>query len=478
MLQSQKKFPSKEVLQVYHSRERGSSEPVVAAYDVEVDLDSGGVGSTVGYKLDLGGEPVDGYRVFLGVPLDSVGDGEVLGLKYRMSGLGNLQEEDVVAQVRVRQYYEGGGASYYALLDWQNVEGEEQQLNIPIDRERMAAGGRTYVEWRFAKRGGGSGTFGDKKIDLRNIKAEEKKWGWYTKTVYSCEEEDNYRFGFNTQEKVNEVSGKGNHNTAMFWEYDTRLGRRWNPDPVIKPWRSRYDAFDNNPIWKMDPLGDDEYYNSGGKWIGSNGAHNNVRVMVTDDKQVKSIIKDYTKKGVDYSGEIVKPRMVPHDDILRNSLSVLKNASTIPLGEKWSVMNKNDRGGYAETATGVGQVYDPIKGKITSKGDPMPSGDVGIHNHPVGVVKSGGEIGSWNANKPSTNDDVKKGDYNYWITVGKDGELSPSDVLSYEEKGDPRFETTKVETKDDSYNINPADAQKMIDNDRGKLGKEYDKAKK
>ncbi len=248
---------SKEALQVYHSRERGSSDPVVEAYDVEVDLDSGGVGSTVGYKLDLGGEPVDGYRVFLGVPLDSVGDGEVLGLKYRMSGLGSQQEEDVVAQVRVRQYYEGGGASYYALLDWQNVEGEEQQLNIPIDRERVGQGGRTYVEWRFAKRGGGSGTFGDKKIDLRNIKAEEKKWGWYTKTVYSCEEEDNYRYGFNGKEKDNEVKGKGNSLDFGARMYDSRLGRWMSLDPLAAkyPMLSPYNFAGNNPIRYIDPDG-------------------------------------------------------------------------------------------------------------------------------------------------------------------------------------------------------------------------------
>jgi hypothetical protein len=37
-----------------------------------------------------------------------------------------------------------------------------------------------------------------------------------------------YRYGFNGQEKDDEVCGSGNLNTAEFWEYDTRLGRRWN----------------------------------------------------------------------------------------------------------------------------------------------------------------------------------------------------------------------------------------------------------
>ena len=66
-----------------------------------------------------------------------------------------------------------------------------------------------------------------------------------------------YRFGFNTQEKVDEVSGDGNHNTAMFWEYDTRLGRRWNVDPKGEdyPWQSPYSVFNNNPVSFVDEEG-------------------------------------------------------------------------------------------------------------------------------------------------------------------------------------------------------------------------------
>jgi hypothetical protein len=66
-----------------------------------------------------------------------------------------------------------------------------------------------------------------------------------------------YRFGFNGQEKVDEIAGAGNHTTAEFWEYDTRLGRRWNRDPVVKPWESSYACFANNPIWYSDVNGDD-----------------------------------------------------------------------------------------------------------------------------------------------------------------------------------------------------------------------------
>ncbi len=68
---------------------------------------------------------------------------------------------------------------------------------------------------------------------------------------------DNYRFGFNGQEMDNEISGQtGTHTTAMFWEYDSRLGRRWNLDPKPQIGISDYACFGNNPIWFSDPLGD------------------------------------------------------------------------------------------------------------------------------------------------------------------------------------------------------------------------------
>ncbi len=56
-------------------------------------------------------------------------------------------------------------------------------------------------------------------------------------------------------EKDDEVSGDGNAYTAMFWEYDPRLGRRWNVDPITFPWQSGYSVFNNQPVYYTDPLG-------------------------------------------------------------------------------------------------------------------------------------------------------------------------------------------------------------------------------
>lgn len=64
-----------------------------------------------------------------------------------------------------------------------------------------------------------------------------------------------YKYGFNGQEKDNEIYGTGNLNTAEFWQYDTRLGRRWNIDPVDFVSESPYACFHNNPIFFSDVSG-------------------------------------------------------------------------------------------------------------------------------------------------------------------------------------------------------------------------------
>ena len=65
-----------------------------------------------------------------------------------------------------------------------------------------------------------------------------------------------YRYGMNTQEKDNEIYGEGNSYSAEYWQYDARLGRRWNVDPKDVPSFSPYSCFANNPLWFSDVAGD------------------------------------------------------------------------------------------------------------------------------------------------------------------------------------------------------------------------------
>ena len=98
-----------------------------------------------------------------------------------------------------------------------------------------------------------------------------------TSTVLGGEK---FRYGFNGMQKDDEVAGQGNSYTAEFWQYDSRLGRRWNLDPVFKEHESPYTCFANNPIWFIDPNGADTL--AGNK-------------LERDIKSLESLSKDISK---------------------------------------------------------------------------------------------------------------------------------------------------------------------------------------
>jgi hypothetical protein len=100
-----------------------------------------------------------------------------------------------------------------------------------------------------------------------------------------------YRYGFNSQEQDNEIYGNGNSYTAEFWQYDSRLGRRWNVDPVVKQWESTYSCFSGNPVRYIDPLGlsAGDYYKQNGVKIGTDNKKDGRIYIVTDNKSIKNI---------------------------------------------------------------------------------------------------------------------------------------------------------------------------------------------
>lgn len=63
-----------------------------------------------------------------------------------------------------------------------------------------------------------------------------------------------YRFGFNGQEKTDEISGEGNHLDFKFRGYDSRTGRFWSVDPLFKEytWNSSYAFAENDVIRHVD----------------------------------------------------------------------------------------------------------------------------------------------------------------------------------------------------------------------------------
>jgi hypothetical protein len=62
-----------------------------------------------------------------------------------------------------------------------------------------------------------------------------------------------YRYGgSNGQEKETEITSSQSHYSAEHWMYDSRIGRRWNIDPVDQISISNYSVFGNNPIIIVD----------------------------------------------------------------------------------------------------------------------------------------------------------------------------------------------------------------------------------
>ena len=102
---------------------------------------------------------------------------------------------------------------------------------------------------------------------------------------------EEFRFGFQGQEFVNEVSGNGNHYSAQFWEYNPRLARRFNLDPVVKTHESPYACFANNPIWFVDPNGADTL--NGAKVIEDAKRLNEMEAKIASDRiRIEEMVKN------------------------------------------------------------------------------------------------------------------------------------------------------------------------------------------
>jgi hypothetical protein len=126
-------------------------------------------------------------------------------------------------------------------------------------------------------------------INLQGIYLPRYNAGSMNVVSQVCDE-DHYHYGYNGQMKVNEWAGVGNHNTALFWEYDTRTGRRANQDPKGDIWQSPYIAFGDNPIENVDPLGDKVFHYNAVK-----DANGNTTLQLASVETVyKNVIVGYT----------------------------------------------------------------------------------------------------------------------------------------------------------------------------------------
>jgi RHS repeat-associated protein len=96
-----------------------------------------------------------------------------------------------------------------------------------------------------------------------------------------------YRFGFNGQEKDNEVKGEGNSLEFKFRFYDSRLGKFLSVDPLAKsyPWNSTYAFAENRVIDGIDLEGG-EFLNCKSMFRAKSSGGNNLKLKNSASIQV------------------------------------------------------------------------------------------------------------------------------------------------------------------------------------------------
>jgi hypothetical protein len=170
----------------------------------------------------------------------------------------------------------------------------------------------------------------------------------------------NYKFGFNGQMKDDEIYGTGNAYTAEFWEYDPRIGRRWNPEVKAAkfPSWSVYSVLGDNPIRNIDRNGDDWWVLNDGSLL--NVPNTSVLPESMNESNAVRIGNDnYFGKGVGVSNsytimnaaqsqafaqsngfEIVPTQTLVSEDISTMSISTGKKSVDYTYGKKITINEK------------------------------------------------------------------------------------------------------------------------------------------
>ena len=178
-----------------------------------------------------------------------------------------------------------------------------------------------------------------------------------------------YRYGFNGQENSDEIAA--GLTTAMYWEYDSRIGRRWNLEPLTAqfPELSPYVVLNNNPILNDDPNGAESksiHVDAKGKVLKNINDGDNSVFVHKAGTTANDIDKKYTtaqhSAGGTKIGELGKSINV--DGILKNVLqdhrSEMVNSQTPKLSWLENVLpgNRWDLKANEKTIFGVAWAFD------------------------------------------------------------------------------------------------------------------------
>lgn len=214
-------------------------------------VNKGGVISTTWYVRDAGGNTMAVYQKNAGLNGDSLTQSELY--LYGSNRLGVWKPDRNVAE-------EG-----WSIFDKESMAGTNGRLE-----ERWERGNQQYELSNHL--GNVLVAISDRNYQIQDIISHQvpSPVAYYEADIVSASDyypggmqmvgrtfsSGNYRYGFNGQEKSTEIDANGNSMTAEFWQYDARIGRRWNVDPKPSVDISEYATYSGNPIRNTDPRGD------------------------------------------------------------------------------------------------------------------------------------------------------------------------------------------------------------------------------
>ena len=161
-----------------------------------------------------------------------------------------------------------------------------------------------------------------------------------------------YRYGLNGQERSDELNE--NLTTALYWEYDSRIGRRWNLDPKLNEYESPYLCFSGNPINMVDPDGDE------------------TKDIIYQDKNKKEIGRTVTKDNFDQYIPVLQGTINPATS--QTSSDYKQGAMTVVYH------HRHDKDQAPTPAT------TPSQAPINTKQQPAPNNNPELISKPVQKV--------------------------------------------------------------------------------------------
>ena len=193
-------------------------------------------------------------------------------------------------------------------------------------------------------------------------------------------EGDKYQFGFNSQEKDFDII-EGMYG-AEFWEYDSRICRRWNLDPVVYASISGYACFLGNPIYFADPSGASafgNFFKAIGNffkkvWTSAHDAKYNIGYAKTVWGKVWTTIKKGASTVGNFMGKVGKSIGSYFKELGSDIANDFTNGFT---KEEWHNL-KRDIKSIGKLKDGV-QEYaknDDIKNSTASNGNPSSTFDL------------------------------------------------------------------------------------------------------